>query len=61
MGNLEALKALYVALGGESATVADCVTNVEVLNAISALSNGETGAVLNSEAISNIAAAEDED
>lgn len=56
MKNVEALKDLYVALGGEAADVADANTSVEVLNAIAALYDGETDATINPVAIENIAA-----
>lgn len=56
MNNVEALKALYLALGGESAGVADAVTIVDVLNAIAALLSGTSTATTNAEAITNIAA-----
>lgn len=54
--NVEALKALYVALGGEASAVANAVTIVDVLNAIAAKYSGDSDATLNAEAISNIAA-----
>ena len=54
--NVQALKNLYVALGGSLATVANCNTSVEVLNAISALYGGASDAIINSDAINNIAA-----
>ena len=56
MTNVEALKALYTALGGSAADVADASTIVQVLNAIAAKYEGEDGATLNAEAIANIAA-----
>lgn len=56
MTNVEALQALYAALGGDPADVADCVTIVEVLNAIAAKYEGEDDATINPEAIANIAA-----
>lgn len=56
MTTVEALKDLYVALGGELADVQDMSTNVAVLNAISAKYNGASDAVLNPEAVANIAA-----
>ncbi len=56
MKNVEALKDLYVALGGQAEDVADANTSVEVLNAIAALYGGEDDAILNPEAIHNIAA-----
>lgn len=59
MTNVEALKALYIALGGKSADVANASTIVEVLNATSALFEGDNDAVLNAEAIANIAAVAD--
>lgn len=52
---VDALKALYVALGGEETDVAECVTNVDVLNVISAKYEGADDAILNPEAIENIA------
>lgn len=55
MTNPEALKELFVALGGEETAVAEANTNVEMLNAISEQLGGETGAITNPEAISNIA------
>lgn len=56
MTTVEALKDLYVALGGDLADVQDMSTNVAVLNAISAKYNGASDAVLNPEAVANIAA-----
>lgn len=56
MTNVEALKALYQGLGGDSADVANAVTIVEVLNAIAALFSGTATATTNAEAIANIAA-----
>ena len=56
---VQALKDLYVALGGELADVADCTTNVEVLNAISAKYEGANDANLNPDAIDNITAVAD--
>lgn len=55
MTNVEALQSLYVALGGVAADVANASTSVEVLNAIAAKYGGESDAILNSEAIANIA------
>lgn len=52
---VEALKALYTALGGE-ADVSGATTIVEMLNAIATLYDGTDDAVLNAEAIANIAA-----
>lgn len=54
--NPEALKALYVAAGGDASAVADAVTSVDVLNAIAVLFGGEGGATTNPDAIDNIAA-----
>lgn len=59
MTTVEALKALYVALGGSASDVADCVTNVDVLNVISAKYDGDSDAILNPEAIANITAVAD--
>jgi hypothetical protein len=56
MTNVEALQALYIALGGDAADVANCTTIVEVLNAISAKYEGADDATLNPDAIANIAA-----
>ena len=56
MNNVDALKALYAALGGNSADVANAVTIVDVLNAIAELLNGTHNAITNPEAINNIAA-----
>lgn len=55
MTNVEALKSLYVALGGEINDVKNCTTSVEVLNAISDKYEGASDAVLNPDAIKNIA------
>lgn len=60
MTTVEALKDLYVALGGELADVQDMSTNVAVLNAISAKYSGASDAVLNPEAVANIAAVADQ-
>ena len=54
MTNVEALKFLYGELGGDPENVENCGTIVEVLNAISAYMDGETGATLNADAILNI-------
>lgn len=56
MTNVEALKALYVALGGTAADVANASTIVEVLNAIAAKYDGADDATINPDAIANIAA-----
>ena len=56
MNNVEALKTLYTALGGETSTVAGASTVVDVLNEISKLFSGDDDATLNAEAINNIAA-----
>lgn len=56
MKNVEALKALYAALGGTASDVADCTTIVEVLNAIAAKYDGDDDAIINPDAIANIAA-----
>lgn len=56
MTNVEALQALYAALGGTPANVANASTSVEVLNAIAALYDGEDDAIINPDAIANIAA-----
>lgn len=54
MTNVEALKNLYTALGGNAADVADAVTNVDVLNVIAGFLGGEVDATSISEAIENI-------
>ena len=56
MTNVEALKALYEALGGEAADVENASTSVDVLNAIAAMFDGESDAAINPDAIANIAA-----
>lgn len=56
MTNVDALKNLYAALGGDPADVANYSTIVEVLNAISAKYGGADDAIINPEAINNIAA-----
>ena len=56
MSNVDALKALYTALGGSADTVADAETIVDVLNAIAAKYSGDDDAELNADAISNITA-----
>lgn len=56
MNNVDALNALYTALGGNSADVANAVTIVDVLNAIAELLGGTHNAITNPEAIANIAA-----
>lgn len=54
-----ALEKLYEALGGAAADMENCRTNVDVLNAISAKYGGASDAILNAEAIENIAAVAD--
>ena len=54
MTNVEALKALYTALGG-SADISDLTTIVSVCNAIADLLNGEGNATINPDAIAAIA------
>ena len=56
MTNVDALKSLYTALGGESADVANAVTIVDALNAIATLLGSESVAATNADAIANIAA-----
>jgi hypothetical protein len=55
MTNVEALKALYTALGGDAADVADATTITAVLNVIAAKYEGADDATTNAEAITNIA------
>lgn len=54
--NPEALKALYVAAGGDASAVADAVTSVDVLNKIAVLFGGVGTATTNPDAIDNITA-----
>lgn len=56
MTNVEALKALYTAMGGSASDVSGCTTIVDVLNKFAAKYDGEDDAVLNADAITNIAA-----
>ena len=56
MTNVEALKALYVALGNEAADVENANTIVDVLNAIAAKYEGKDDATTNAEGIENITA-----
>ena len=57
MTNVEALKALYVALGGETSGVANAITIVDVLNATATLlGSTEAPATTNADAITNIVA-----
>lgn len=53
---VEALKALYIALGGDAENVANVSTIVGVLNAIAAKYEGESDAIVNPDAIENITA-----
>lgn len=54
MDNVGALKALYEALGGDAAEVANATTIVEVLNAIAAKYGSTKVATQNADAIMNI-------
>lgn len=54
MTNVEALKALYAALGGDADDVENASTIVEVLNAIAAKYDGADDAIINPDAIANI-------
>lgn len=56
MGNVEALKALYVSVNGDAANVENASTIVDVLNAIAAMFGGKDDATTNPEAIENITA-----
>lgn len=56
MNNVEALKALYIALGGNADNVANAVTIVDVLNEIAKQFSGDFDATQNAEAIANITA-----
>lgn len=56
MNNVESLKALYTALGGNSANVAAASTIVDVLNEIAKLYGGDYDATTNADAIDNITA-----
>lgn len=44
--NVKALKNLYTALGGTASTVADLVTNADMIDAIATLISGDAGARL---------------
>lgn len=55
MTNVDALKALFVALGGESSDVANSATTLDVLNAIAAQLGSDSVAATNADAIGNIA------
>ena len=55
---VNALKGLYVALGGSESDVASCTKTVQVLNKIAALYSGTATATKISEAIENIADAQ---
>lgn len=54
--NVDSLKTLFEAIGGDPADVAETSTIVGVLNAISGVLGGATNATTNAEAIANIAA-----
>lgn len=54
--NVDSLKTLFEAIGGDPADVAETSTIVGVLNAISGVLGGATNAATNAEAIANIAA-----
>ena len=56
MNNVDALKTLYTALGGSADDVANESTIVGVLNAIADKLDGDGTAILNADAIANIAA-----
>lgn len=46
MGNVEALKALYVAMGGDIDDVADLTLNAEVITALADVASELVGALL---------------
>ena len=46
MGNVEALKALYVALGGSAEDVENLTLNSEVIAAIAGIAGGIAGGIL---------------
>lgn len=46
MGNVEALKALYVAMGGAAEDVENLSLNSEVINALCTVASGIAGSVL---------------
>lgn len=46
MGNVEALKALYVALGGSAEDVENLTLNSEVIAAIAGIADGIAGGIL---------------
>lgn len=54
--NVDSLKTLFEAIGGDPADVAETSTIVGVLNAIAVLLGGDGDAVTNAEAIDNITA-----
>ena len=54
-GNVEALRRLFVEIGGDPSEANDCLTTVAVLNAIARQLGGEGGAIINPAAIDNIA------
>ena len=56
--NVQALKDLYAGITGSGEAVKDCVTEVEVLNKLSAFYDGASDATTVAEAIANINAAE---
>ena len=56
MDNLSALKALYTAIGGDSATVLAATTNLEVLNGIAAKLGSSTSGTDIASAITAISA-----
>lgn len=56
MTNVEALKGLFIALGGEASVVEDMDSTVEVLNAIAAKYEGDGDALTNAAGIAAITA-----
>lgn len=59
MTNVEALKELFIALGGEASVVENMDSTVDVLNAISAKYGGAGDAVTNAAGIAAITAVAD--
>lgn len=59
MTNVEALKELYIALGGEASVVENMDSTVDVLNAIAAKYEGDGDALTNAAGIAAITAVAD--
>ena len=46
MGNVEALKALYVAMGGDAEDVENLTLNAEIINALASIAQNIVGGLL---------------